>query len=143
MKMIRAGLIAGLILVNLSGCGSDEAPPRTTARTSFETSPYGERVFEDYRKTGTISQEVTLPKGSREVAVNMDCAGSQGRLKVDFATAGGAGIACTPKRTGRGGLVVLGGDGSLLDRRQTITITGPSDQQWSVAIDAGAKVTSN
>lgn len=143
MKKIPAALVTGVILASLVGCSGDEEPARTTARTSLEINPYAERVFEAYRQTGDLTREVKLPEGSRAVGVVLDCAGSRGRLKVDFSTAGGAEMACTPKASGSPGRVALSGDGSLLKRDQTITITGPNDQQWSVAIDAGEKVTAN
>lgn len=75
--------------------------------------------------------------------MNLDCVGNTGKLEVNFSAAGGAGIQCTDAANTEGGRVGLSGDGSLLPRNQTITITGPNDQPWSVAIDAGAKVTGN
>lgn len=133
------------MLVGLAACtgSSAEAPPRTTARTSFETPPNGERVFAAYRHTGDVSQKVTLPKGTRQVLFSLDCAGTQGHLKVELTSAGGAGVDCTPRKVGRGAHVMQSGDGSLLAREQTITITGPNDQEWSVTVDAGAQVGSN
>lgn len=113
------------------------------ARASFEANPYGERIFESYQQTGNYSREVTFPPGSREVAVTLDCAGAQGHLDVTFSTAGGAGVDCSPTARGRPGFVALGGDGSPLAPHQMMTITGPNDQQWSVAVDAGVRVTSN
>lgn len=145
MPLIRGGLLAALLVASLAACSGDEGsdPARTTARTSFEVNPQGERVFEAYRQTGTASKELTLPKGTMEVGVNLDCAGSQGTLEVELSTAGSAGVDCTTSSGRRGGIVNLAGDGSPLERKQTITITGPGDQEWSVAIDAVPAITTS
>lgn len=130
-------------MLSLAGCGSDAPPPpRTSARASFEANSYGERVFEAYRQTGVTTQVVILPAGSRAVGITLDCAGAQGQLEVTLSTAGGASIDCSPTGKGRPGFVSLSGDGSLLKRKQKMAITGPNSQQWSVAVDAGARVTS-
>lgn len=144
MKMLKSVLVTAAVLVAAGGCGSDEPqPPRVKARASFEANAQSERVFESYRQIGDYSGDVTLPEGSREVAVTLDCAGADGHLDVTFSTAGGAGVDCAATASGRPGLVALAGDGSPLDRHQTMRITGPKNQQWSVAVDAGANVTSD
>jgi len=142
--MRSTAILACATLLSLAGCGgSDEPPPRTSSRSSFEASPHGERVFAAYHQTGVSSQKVTLPKGSRRVLIQMDCAGAKGEVSVELTSAGGAGAECTPHQGARAASVQLAGDGSLLDREQTITVTGPGTQEWSVAVDAGATVGAN
>jgi hypothetical protein len=144
MRPRIVALVAGAVCISLVGCGSEETQAsRTKARVSLEANPYGERIYEAYRQVGDVSQMVKLPEGSRAVSVTLDCAGAEGHLDVTFTTAGGAGADCSPTASGRAALVALSGDGSLLERDQTMTITGPNDQEWSVAVDAGARVTSN
>jgi hypothetical protein len=141
MKMLRSALVIAALLLLAGACGSDEPqPPRITARSSFDATPHSERVFESYRQTGDYSRDITLPEGSQKIVVRMDCAGAEGHLDVTFSTAGGASGECTPTASGRPGFVALTADGSLIGRHQTMRITGPNSQQWSVAVDAGATV---
>jgi hypothetical protein len=145
MRSSRIAVLMCLMLACMAACSgsSEKTPPRTTARTSFELAPKGEPVFAAYRQTGDLSQEVTLPKGSRNVLIRLDCAGTHGEVKVDLTSAGGAGAECTPREIGIGAAVRQSGDGSLLAREQTIKVTGPNDQEWSVAVYAGTKAESN
>lgn len=140
MNLIGVALAMGSVVVGLASCGSDAPPPRTEARAGFDMRPHSERVFAAYRQTGDRTVEVTFPAGSRGVDVRLDCAGARGRVDVSMSDAGGASAQCRPTSAGRPGFVSLQGDGSLLRRDQTVTITGPGDQQWSVAIDAFGKV---
>lgn len=89
-----------------------------------------------------MSRDITLPEGTRELAIRLDCAGGKGEVSAGLSVSGGGGAPCeasTPKKVGS---VYLLGDGSLAKRKQTITVTAPPGQEWSVAIDAGTKFTS-
>ena len=138
MNILGAALTSSLLLVAVAGC-SDEPGPRTTSRATLQASPYETRVFEAVQQTGDLTKTVTLPRGSRSVAIVLDCAGTTGELTVALTGVGAATSQCTPTVTGRGPLVVLSGDGTVLERRQTITVTAPGDQAWSAAVDAGAQ----
>jgi hypothetical protein len=145
MRPAPAFLLMTWGFASLVACGDDDpAVTRTAASASFDRgSPTAQRVFEAYRSVGVMTEELTFPRDSREIRVTMDCAGSQGDFWVEFETAGGAGVRCTSTRSAHDASVILAGDGSPVDRVQTVTITGPEDQQWSVAIDAAATLSNN
>lgn len=126
----------------LSAC-SDDAPARSAAVSSFPASGEGERVFESYDQSGAFSTTITVPEGSREVAIRFDCAGSTGTIKVRIPEVGTAQGPCSDDRDSKGGLVVLSGDGSDLAPTHELTVVAPGEQKWSVAVDAGETVTND
>lgn len=127
----------------LSGC-SDDAPARTEAVSSFPASGgQGERVFEDYDQSGAFSTIISVPEGSREVAIRFDCVGSSGKIKVGLSESGVAEGSCSDDPASKGGVVVLSGDGSALAPTQELTVVAPGEQKWSVAVDAGESVTND
>lgn len=141
MRVRLAGLITIPALL-VASC-SDDAPARTEAVSSFPSGGQGERVLEAYDQSGAFTTTITVPEGSREVAVRFDCVGSSGTIKVGLSASGVAEGPCSDDPDARGGMVVLSGDGSDLERTQEVTVVAPGEQKWSVAVDAGDSVTSD
>lgn len=142
MDLLRVGLVSLLAVTSLAACGKDE-PPRASALTSFEVNTRGDRVFAKFGQSGNLTEELTLPDRARAVGFNLDCVGSKGTLKVALSGIGGASLECPVQNAGKGAHAFLSGDGSKLDPAQTMTIEAEAGIKWSVAIDAGAKLTSN
>lgn len=130
-------VLLGLAVLPLSACSDDEPAPREHAVTSFgsEQPEGGTRIAEQLRRTGDFTEEVTVPDGTRDVWVLLDCVGPSGELDVALSKTGGGTAPCATDAGSGPGRVKLSGVVEQAGTRK-LSVTAPNGAEWSFAVYA-------
>ncbi|KAA1400077.1 hypothetical protein [Aeromicrobium ginsengisoli] len=115
-------------LLALAACSGDVQPTN-----SFHHE--GTRVFEAYGQRGDVTKKVTIPPGSTDLRLKMDCINPSGYIQVDVGIAWGD-LACGKDSAPDGYIGIGASPQNKWDTIKSIVVTAPAGATWSVAVDA-------
>lgn len=123
-------LAAGLLIV-LAACGTDAT--RTVPVSKFSQYADSTRVFESIDGVDGIEQLLSIPPGSRKIALHFDCRSSKGTVKLSTKTVDELAAGLCSEKSGEGRGVVAN---EVDDEPVSVIVSVPAGGRWSVAVDA-------